>query len=132
MAKEFLLLKNEKVVLKHQCTIRFQGILLLTNKRVLFSKDGLGKSFLNTGGSLILTAVSGVASKEIILPLENIQAVGKVGNMGGFQILTKDNQTISGAFVTSNVFQIGGLKKVCDEFVTYVSQAISENEELKV
>lgn len=126
MAKEFLLLDDEEIILKHQCTIRFQGVLVLTNKRVLFSKDGLAKSYFNTGGNLIFTAVGEVASKEISLPLEDIQAVGADGKMGGFQILTKDNKTIRGTFVTSNVFKMGTLSKIRDEFVTYVQNAIKK------
>ena len=119
-------LKNMEIILKHQCTIRFQGVLVLTNKRVLFSKDGLGKSFFNTGGSLIMTAIGGAASEEILLPLDDIQAVGAENKLGGFQILTKDNKAIAGTFVTSNVFKMGTLNKVRDEFVTYVKNAIAK------
>jgi len=121
---DFLLLNDEKIILQHQCTIKIQGELMLTNKRVIFRKDGFGKSFLNTGGAALLAAGGFVLGKDFSLPLENIQTVGKKGNVA-FQILTTENQTIEGTFVTSNIFKMGTLKNVCTEFVTYLNTVIS-------
>lgn len=125
------LLDGEHLILQYNVAIiagaAANGILSLTNKRILIKKDGFGKSSLK-GAGLLAGVVSSTVTVIPEIKLSNIVSVqaNKIrGQKGGVEVITKDGYTHKYIFQSMKL----GSKEpinVRDSFVSLIQSAISK------
>ena len=103
------------------------GILSLTNKRILIKKDSFGKASLKSAGLLTGALMSSVkVVPEIKLSnIATIQAATIRGQKSGTEIMTKDGHTHRIIFQSMKI----GSKEpinIRDSFVALIQSAISK------
>lgn len=125
------LLEGEKLILQYNVAIisklAANGILSLTNKRILIKKDSLGKASLKSAGLLTGALMSSVkVVPEIKLSnIATIQATAIRGQKSGAEIMTKDGYTHRIIFQSMKI----GSKEpinIRDSFVALIQSAISK------
>ena len=127
------LLDGEQLILQYNVAIiagaAANGMLSLTNKRILIKKDGFGKASLKNPGLGLLAGV--VSSAVTVIPeikLSNVASVqaNKIrGQKGGVEIITKDGYTHKYIFQSMKM----GSKEpinVRDSFVSLIQSAIAK------
>lgn len=125
------LLEGEQLILQYNVAIisklAANGILSLTNKRILIKKDSLGKASLKSAGLLTGALMSSVkVVPEIKLSnIATIQATAIRGQKSGAEIMTKDGYTHRIIFQSMKI----GSKEpinIRDSFVALIQSAISK------
>ena len=125
------LLEGEKLILQYNVAIisKFaaNGILSLTNKRILIKKDSFGKASLKSAGLLTSALMSSVkVVPEIKLSnIATIQAATIRGQKSGAEIMTKDGYTHRIIFQSMKIFSKEPIN-IRDSFVALIQTAISK------
>ena len=125
------LLEGEQLILQYNVAIisklAANGILSLTNKRILIKKDSFGKASLKSAGLLTGALMSSVkVVPEIKLSdIVSIQAATVRGQKSGAEIMTKDGYTHRIVFQS---MRLGSKEPVNirDSFVALIQNAISK------
>ena len=127
------LLEGERLILQYNVAIisklAANGLLSLTNKRILIKKDSFGKASLKSAGLLTGALMSSVkVVPEIKLSdVVSVQAATIRGQKSGAEILTKDGYTHRIVFQS---MRIGSKESVNirDSFVALIQNAISKED----
>ena len=124
------LMDGEQLILQYNVAIiagmAANGILSLTNKRILIKKDSFGKASLK-GAGLLAGALSSTVTVVPEIKLSNIssvQASSIRGQKSGVEVITKDGFTHKYIF-QSMKFGSKEPINVRDSFVALISSAIS-------
>lgn len=127
------LLDDEQLILQYNVAIisgvAANGILSLTNKRILIKKDGFGKASLKTAGLLTgaITAAVKVVPEIKLSNISSIQATKIRGQKSGAEVTTKDGYTHRYIFQSMKIGSKESLN-IRDSFVSLIQSAISKEE----
>lgn len=123
------LLAGEKLMLQYNVAIisglAANGLLSLTNKRILVKKDSLGKASLKTAGLLtgVLTSSVRVIPEIYLSDITSVQACKIRGQKAGAEVTTRDGFTHRYIFQS---MKLGSKEPVNmrDSFVNLIQSAI--------
>ena len=124
------LMEGEQLILQYNVAIisgvAANGILSLTNKRILVKKDGFGKASLKGAGLLggVVSSAVTVVPEIKLSNIASIQACKMRGQKGGVEVSTKDGYTHKYIFQS---MKLGSQEpvNVRDSFVSLIQSAIS-------